>query len=514
MSTLSELLPAGSGGKNVDFTANGTISQGDAVAIESSGQVAAITQSTQTQGGNSGQVGETQSVEMSASVFDPTRQCLVVAYRNNNNNNYGQGKGFVPNGSTGSSASFTVGNTYLLAGSSATTQEKTSNYLSGTFDSTNNYVVFVWRDGNNHATAVTGVAGANPTFNTISTAISSGTNFTPEICYDSTNQKIVVVSSDFNSNCLNYNVGTVNSNGTITFGTQVTGFQPSGALTYFQNKMAFDSTNNKVCLTYMNSSGVLYSLAGTVSGNSISWGSPYSYAPSYQGAGTSNPDFAIAYDPIGNSITGVFRILNSSNYPGLLNLRYSTANSRFETIATPKLLAAVSMGNGSCGAGYSALAKKVIITYWLGSGQAIYAQTVDVSGNTITESSPAFGVTTPSGGIEYVSLGAMDVTGTLGQASIFFKNNNASNRGDIFIYTAGVAQTNVSGFIGVADENIANAATGSVTVKGGIATNGLSGLTPNQNYYVADDGTISTTSTGLKIGKALSSTSINLEFNS
>ena len=135
-----------------------------------------------------------------------------------------------------------------------------------------------------------------------------------------------------------------------------------------------------------------------------------------------------------------------------------------------------------------------------------------MSGNTITESSPALSFFTPSGGIEYVSLGAMDVTGTLGQASIFFKNNNQSNRGDIFIYTAGVAQTNVSGFIGVADENIANAATGSVTVKGGIATNGLSGLTPNQNYYVADDGTISTTSTGLKIGKALSTSSINLEF--
>ena len=512
MSTLSELLPAGSGGKNVDFVADGTISQGDAVAIESSGQVAAITQSTQSEGSNSGQVGETQAVEMSASVFDPTRQCLVVAYRNNNNNNYGQGKGFVPNGSIGSSAVFTVGNTYLLAGSSATTQEKQSNYLSGTFDSTNNYVVFVWRDGNNHATAVTGVAGANPTFNTISTAIGSGsTNFTPEICYDSTNQKIVVVASDFNSNSLNYNVGTVNSNGTITFGTQVTGFQPSGAAAYYQNKMAFDSTNNKVCLTYM-ISGVLYSLAGTVSGNSISWGTPYSYAAGYLGAGTTNPDFAIAYDPTGNSITGVFRITSSSNYPGLLNLRYSTANSRFETIATPKLLAAVSMGNGSCGAGYSALANKVIITYWLGNGQAIYGQTVEVSGNTITESSPARNVFTPSAGIEYVSLGAMDVTGTLGQASIFFKDNNQSSRGYIYIYTAGVDQTNVSGFIGVADENIANAATGSVTIKGGIATNGLSGLTPNENYYVADDGTISTTSTGLKIGKALSTSSINLEF--
>ena len=37
-------------------------------------------------------------------------------------------------------------------------------------------------------------------------------------------------------------------------------------------------------------------------------------------------------------------------------------------------------------------------------------------------------------------------------------------------------------------------------------------LTPNSVYYVAVDGTISTTSTGLRIGKALSTSSINLEF--
>ena len=40
----------------------------------------------------------------------------------------------------------------------------------------------------------------------------------------------------------------------------------------------------------------------------------------------------------------------------------------------------------------------------------------------------------------------------------------------------------------------------------------LGPLTPNTVYYVADDGTISTTSTGLRIGKALSTSSINLEF--
>ena len=72
-------------------------------------------------------------------------------------------------------------------------------------------------------------------------------------------------------------------------------------------------------------------------------------------------------------------------------------------------------------------------------------------------------------------------------------------------------------FIGIADSAISNTATGSVTIKGGIATNtSLPTLTPNSVYYVQGDGTISTTSTSpaVRIGKALSSTSINLEFNS
>ena len=72
--------------------------------------------------------------------------------------------------------------------------------------------------------------------------------------------------------------------------------------------------------------------------------------------------------------------------------------------------------------------------------------------------------------------------------------------------------TNVDNFIGITDAAISNASTGNVTIKGGIASKGLTGLTPNSVYYVANNGTISTTSTGLRIGKALSTSSINLEF--
>ena len=118
-----------------------------------------------------------------------------------------------------------------------------------------------------------------------------------------------------------------------------------------------------------------------------------------------------------------------------------------------------------------------------------------------------------SGDYKYVLRGAL--IANINKVVSFYVNWTAptyNGYGKTEFYTP--QSTNVSKFIGIADAAIADTATGSVTIKGGIASNGLSSLTPNSVYYVQTDGTINTTSTGTRIGKALSSTSINLEFNS
>ena len=117
--------------------------------------------------------------------------------------------------------------------------------------------------------------------------------------------------------------------------------------------------------------------------------------------------------------------------------------------------------------------------------------------------------------MEMLNIEANDVTGTLGMGSFCFKDNGLGSDGRVYAYTPSGSVTNQSSFIGIADAAISDTATGSVTIKGGIVTNAsLPTLTPNSVYYVQTDGTINTTSTGTRIGKALSSTSINLEFNS
>jgi hypothetical protein len=73
------------------------------------------------------------------------------------------------------------------------------------------------------------------------------------------------------------------------------------------------------------------------------------------------------------------------------------------------------------------------------------------------------------------------------------------------------ASGNVADFIGLADAAISNAATGKINVKGSINSK-QSSLTIGSDYYVQNDGSISTTSTSpaVKIGQAVTATTINM----
>ena len=91
-----------------------------------------------------------------------------------------------------------------------------------------------------------------------------------------------------------------------------------------------------------------------------------------------------------------------------------------------------------------------------------------------------------------------------------------SGNGDLTSLLMAPGSTNLtaSNFLGISDAAISSAASGNITMKGGIAATGLSSLTPASDYYVQDDGTISTVSSSVKAGKALSATAINLEYQS
>ncbi|MGI9556287.1 MAG: hypothetical protein ACR2M9_05440, partial [Cyanophyceae cyanobacterium] len=92
--------------------------------------------------------------------------------------------------------------------------------------------------------------------------------------------------------------------------------------------------------------------------------------------------------------------------------------------------------------------------------------------------------------------------------------SSSGGEGKCVMYSPGSTNVTASNFLGISDAAISSAASGNITIKGGIAATGLSSLTPASDYYVQDDGTITTVSSSVKAGKALSATAINLEYTS
>ena len=72
------------------------------------------------------------------------------------------------------------------------------------------------------------------------------------------------------------------------------------------------------------------------------------------------------------------------------------------------------------------------------------------------------------------------------------------------------APSTASNFIGITNEAIADGEAGAVSLKGSI-NQSVTGLTTQADYYVQDDGTLSTTVSPTPAGKALSPTSILLK---
>ena len=183
-------------------------------------------------------------------------------------------------------------------------------YASATFDSNSNRVVIAYRDsGNsNYGTAIVGtISGTSVSYGTAVVFESAETTWI-NATFDSSNNKVVISYLDAgNSNYGTAIVGTVDSSdNSISFGS-ATVFNTAATN---QGKITFDSSNNKVVIAYNNGgdSGHGYGIVGTVSGTSISFGS----AAEFENAVISDP--AITFDTDTNQVIIAYRDEGNSNY--------------------------------------------------------------------------------------------------------------------------------------------------------------------------------------------------------
>jgi hypothetical protein len=487
MSNLTDLLPAGAGGKQVDFVASGTIGNGVTVALNSDGTVEAISSTGNPASAGTPVVfesGQLKSDSYPGSAFDISAGKIVIAYCDDDNSDAGTA---VVGTIDPSDNSISFGTPVVFRATSTSGFDT----MGVAYDANAGKVVITYRDsydtGNGFAIVGT-VSGTSISFGTQVRFNGSSPVFRSRVVYDSDSQKVVIVYRGANEG--RAIVGTV-SGTSISFGTEATF---NGASTYWISP-AYDTNAQRVVIAYQDSGNSNYGAAivGTVSGTSISFGSEVVF----ESATTTN--CSAVYDSNAQKIVIAYQDQGNSSYgTGIVGTVSGTSIS-FGSAATFE-----SATTSNISIAYNTTAQKVGIAYQDG-GNSNYGTIVtgSVSGTSITFDSPdVFESAT-------TSLTTTVYDSTNNRFAIAYRDEGNSNQGTSAVYqTVG---SNAADFIGISDAAISDTASGSVTIKGGISTN-VTGLTANSTYYVQDDGSLSTTESDVLAGKALSSTSINLDY--
>jgi hypothetical protein len=474
MSNLSELLPTGGGQNAVNFVASGTLSSGQAVILKTNGQVEAVGNAAPTLGAASATI--VNAPTRVASTYDTANDKVVVFYLD---------------GGVGKAAVGTISGTTITFGTGVNfNSTNQADFMGASFDVNAGKVLVVYKNSSNndYPTASVGtVSGTSISFGSATVITSTATGRGAQSCYDSTSQKNIITyreaGGSYNSKAI---VGTISGTG-ISFGSLVT---VEAGPNFEDTWCVYDPDQNKtVVIVTNNNNNDTTCYVGTVSGTSISFGSGVqlqSFAATYLGA---------TYDTTANKT--VFCYAKSG-----------AAGARVGTISGTSISFGAETTFNSSGT------KHISASYMPSTDTTVVAYVDDGNSETAT-----YKIGTVSGtGISFGSAATYNTTNNQSITTVSAPDFNAvmmTSRTFVSPYplVANIysAPSNYTNFIGITDAAISNAASGSVTIKGGISTN-VTGLTPNQTYYVQTNGTLSTSTSSVLAGKALSATSINLDY--
>jgi len=483
--TAASITAAGvGGGGTLDFTATGAIASGDVVGLRSDGTVEVISGTSQTESLGTQTTYNSSASTNAAAVYDSANEKVVIFFTD-------QGDSY-----KGKAVVGTVSGTSISFGTPV--QFSTGVYYSigAAYDANSGKIVvgYSYYDGTDHeARAIVGtVSGTSISFGT-HTVVYNATNIYSwvDVVYDASSTKVVVALAAGTPKTVAY-VGTV-SGTSISFGsqTQIT----TGRVNYYINSV-YDTANSKIVYAYadIDDSNKGKAIVGTVSGSSISFGSITTFETGgarYITADydTQNSKVIIAYADLSNSYTG--------------NMIVGTVSGTSISFGSPVTFTANGLEYAE--SAYDAATGKFAVFYrgnTFGNATGRYV-TATVSGTTPTVSSET--VFTSDTFFGYQNGATFDS----GQNRIVLNSRDIANSGygaAFVLRNAGTISNNDT-WIGISTEAISNAATGTVTIVGGVNEQ-QTGLTTGSTYYVAADGSLSTTDSGYKVGKAISATKI------
>jgi hypothetical protein len=286
-SSLSGVSPSVSG------IASGTLANGQTVILQTDGTVAGVGTTSESLG--SIVSFDTGNTRRHNAVFDPDTNQVALAYALGD-------PGYVVMGS--------ISENTVTYGTPAEFNSGNTQHIGVTYDTTNNKVIVAFQDSgdSNKGKAIVGtVTGTAVTFGSEQQFESGNTQLT-SVVFDDSNDKIVITYQDSgNSSYGKSIVGTV-SGTSISFGSEVT--WNSASTSYITS--TFDSTNKKVVIAYSDPYGSgAYMKVGTVSGTSVSFGSSVRYNTS---EGQFNNGKPMIYVPSIDKVLIAYRDTGNSNY--------------------------------------------------------------------------------------------------------------------------------------------------------------------------------------------------------
>ena len=459
MSNLSELLPAGAGAKSASFVASGTLGSGVTVGLNSDGTVSAISATATPNSVGTLALYNTGISSDTTATYDSTNNKIVVAYRDGGNSQYG------------TAVVGTVSGTSISFGTPVVYGSGTTYYNSAVFDSTNNKIVIAFQgtSGQNGAAIVGTISGTSISFGTAAYFESQQSYFI-SAAYDTNAQKVVISYADSGNSFY----------GTAVVGT-VSGTSISfGSLTVFANAgmngptyALYDPTTTKIVIAYVDAGSASSfdgtAIVGTVSGTSISFGSP----TVFENSAITEP--AMAYDTVNQKVVIVYRNTANSNHGTAV---IGTVSGTGISFGTPVVFNPATSEQPTVA--YDSNAEKMVIAY---TNAAISNKGSAIVG-TVSGTSISFGTA-----LNFTTANAASIIATYDATAekVVMAWRGASNAGSSVVFTVGGG--NFTSFIGITDQAIADTATGAVIVQGGVSEK-LSGLTVGADYYVQDDGSL------------------------
>ena len=461
----------------VRAVASGALPSGDAVVVNADGTVSVVAGSDTSAG--TPVVFDGSIIDPSA-VFDSNSNKVVIAYRDVGNSNYGTA---IVGTVSGSSISF---------GTPAVFRSNTSQFVTATFDSNSNKVVVAYQDVGNSFRGQSYVGTVSGT----SISFGSGTQFTTgsatfiNATFDSGSNKVVVAYNDEgNSEYGTAVVGTV-SGTSISFGS-ATVFE--SAVTY-SISCAYDVASGKVVIAYWDAGNSDYGTAvvGTVSGTSISFGTPVVFESAY------TEEISATYDPVNEKVVIAYRDNGNSNYGTAIVGTVSGTSISFGSAVVFESANVYWISST-----YDSNAQKVVITY-------------DDNGNSSKGTAIAGAVSGTS--ITFEPAVVFEEGNTVRTSATFDSNSNKvvvaykdddSGNATSAVITVGSTNLTSENFLGFAAHTYADTQSALVNSTCTVDRNQTS-LTAGQTYYVQADGSLGTTAADPSVvaGTAISSTEI------